>query len=115
MLVREVFVWEALRVLERVDGRRAGAVGVQEVTALDHEGFDDAVEFGQLVALELGGGGRPVADAKLAEIFGRERRCGGVEEHFHATEGFACKRGWMSWFCLDWIGLKGRAGCGGKW
>jgi hypothetical protein len=96
VLVREVLVWEALGVLEGVDGRRTGAVGVQEVTALDHEGFDDAVEFGQLVALERGGRGRPVADAKLAEIFGREWRRGGVEEHFYATERFACERGWMS-------------------
>lgn len=93
VLVREVLVWEALGVLEGVDGRRAGAVGVQEVTALDHEGFDDAVEFGQLVALERGGRGGPVADAKLAEIFGRERRRGGVKEHFYATEGFTCERG----------------------
>ena len=93
VLVREVLVGEALGVLEGVDGRRTGAVSVQEVTALDHEGLDDAMEFGQLVALEWGGGGGPVADAELAEIFGREWRRGGVEEHFYAAEGFACERG----------------------
>jgi hypothetical protein len=96
VLVREVLVWEALGVLEGVNGRRPGAIGMQEVTALDHEGLDDAVEFGQLVALEWGGGGGPVADAELAEVFGCEWRRGGVEEHFYAAEGFACKRGWMS-------------------
>lgn len=101
VLMREVLVGEALRVLKGVDGRRAGTVGVQEVTALDHEGFDDAVEFGQLVALERGRGGGPVADAELTEIFGRERRCGRVKEHFYAAEGFACRRGWISWFCLS--------------
>jgi len=101
--VREVLVGEALRVLEGVDGRRAGAIGVQEVTALDHEGLDDAVEFGQLVALEWGGGRGPVADAELAEVFGSEWRSGGVEEHFYAAEGFACERGWDE-FGFVWAG-----------
>jgi hypothetical protein len=107
VLVREVLVWEALGVLEGVNGRRPGAIGMQEVTALDHEGLDDAVEFGQLVALEWGGGGGPVADAELAEVFGCEWRRGGVEEHFYAAEGFACERGWMSWFRLGLDRVKG--------
>jgi hypothetical protein len=116
MLVREVLVWEALGVLEGIDRRRAGAVGMQEVTALDHEGLDDAVEFGQLVALKWGGGGWSVADAELAEVFGREWRRGGVEEHFYAAEGFTCERGWMSWFLFKLEKIKGKGrGWRKKW
>ena len=91
---------------EHLHGRGAGAVGVEEVAALDHKGFDDAVEFGELVALQRAGGGGPVADAVLAEVLGRERDGGGVEEHFYATEGFAWMGlvGWLVEFCscLDW-------------
>jgi hypothetical protein len=90
VLVREVLVREALRVPRGVDGGRARAVAVQEVAALDHEGLDDAVEFRELVALQGGGWGGAVADAELAEVFGRERGRGGVEDHFDAAEGLTC-------------------------
>jgi hypothetical protein len=90
VLVREVLVREALWVPRGVDGGRARAVAVQEVAALDHEGLDDAVEFGQLVALQGRGRGGPVADAELAEVFGGDGGGGGVEDHFDAAEGFAC-------------------------
>ena len=73
--------------------RRPRAVAVQKVAALDHEGLDDAVELGQLVALQRGRGGGPVPDAVLAEVLGRERSRVRVEEHLYAAEGFAWRQG----------------------
>lgn len=90
VLVREVLVGEAVRVFERVDGRRARAVGVQEVAALDHKGLDDAVEFRVLVALHRRGWRSAVADAELPEVFSRQRRCRRVEEHLDPAKWFAC-------------------------
>jgi hypothetical protein len=89
VLVCEILVRKALGVLERVDGGRAGAVGVQEVAALDHEGFDDAVEFGVLVALQRRGRCGAIANAELAEVFGGEWHGARVEKHFDPTERFA--------------------------
>jgi len=56
-----------------VDGLPAGAVAVREVTALEHELRDDAVELGVLVAVAL------LAGAQGAEVLGRLRDDIGVE------------------------------------
>lgn len=54
--------------LGAVDGGRAGAVAVEEVAALQHEVFDDAVEFAGFVALRSVGGVFGFARAELAEV-----------------------------------------------
>jgi len=62
--------------------------------------------------LEWGSGGGPVADAELSEVFGREWRRAGVEEHFYAAEGFACERG-MDKLVLFGLGKGGAVN--GEW
>ena len=85
VLVGEVLIREGGVV---VDARRACAVPVKEVAALDHEGLDHAVELGALVALRPAEGRLVLAGAELPEVLGRARDGGGVEEEFDAPEGF---------------------------
>ena len=61
MLLLEVLVGELLA----VDGLATGAVAAGEVTALEHELGDDAVESGALVAEAL------LAGAESSEVLGR--------------------------------------------
>ena len=57
--------------LVAVDGLAASAVAAGEVTALDHEVLDDAVELGALVAEGLpGAAGALLAGAESAEVLG---------------------------------------------
>lgn len=82
-----------------VDGNGASAVAVEEVSALDHEILDHAVEPGALVALRSALGVFRLAGAELAEVFGRLG--GDVCEEFHldAAERFSCGSGFFRRSC----------------
>ncbi len=87
MLEREVLIGKRLRA---VDADAARAVAVQEVAALHHEVFDDAVEFAAFVALWSALGVLALAGAELPEVFGGFGDGVGEELHLDSAEGFAC-------------------------
>ena len=86
VLQREILIRELLR---PVDGGAAGAVAVEEITALDHKVLDDTVEFGALVALRPPLRVLGLARAELAEVLGGARRDVCEEFDFDASEGLS--------------------------
>lgn len=86
---RKVLVREGFRA---VDACAAGAIAVQEVAALQHEVFDDAVELGAFVALGAAQVVLRLAGAELAEVLGGLGDGVGEEFDFEAAEGFAWGR-----------------------
>jgi hypothetical protein len=83
-----LLVLELPRTIDRSTPR---SVSINEIAALDHEVFDDTVEFAAFVALRTAQVVFRLASAELAEIFGSARHAVGVELHFDASEGFAAK------------------------
>ena len=86
MLQREVLVGKCFGA---VDAGTPGAVTVEKVAALQHEGGDYAVEFGPFVALRATEGGLRLAGAELSEVFGGLGDGVGEELDQDAAEGFA--------------------------
>jgi hypothetical protein len=78
----EAFIGERARA---VDAGRPGPVAVEEVAALDHEGFYDAVEEGAFVAdrlIEVGAGGANAVGMEVSVDVSclAEGVCGGLRE-----------------------------------
>lgn len=101
VLEGEVLVAEGRAVVDR---GTAGAVAIQEVAALDHEGRDHAVEFRGFVALRFAQWGFVLASAELAEVFGGSGHGAAEELHFDAAEGFA-------WGVVSMLAEGGGMGC----
>jgi len=74
-----------------INARAPRSIAVYEVTSLDHEIFDHAVELAALVALRAAQVVLGLAGAELAEVLGGARDGVGVELHFDAAEGFAAE------------------------
>lgn len=68
-----------------VHTRTARSIAINEVSSLDHEILDDAVEARTLVALRSVEVVAGFARAELAEVLGGARDGVGVEEHLNAA------------------------------
>ena len=81
VLQAEVLVGE----VGSVDAHGARAVAIDEIPALDHEVFDDAMELG---VFEAGGHAVPpeFAGTQLPEVLGGSGHHVGEQLHFHATD-----------------------------
>ena len=90
------------KTLRAIDRRRPRAVAVQEVSALNHEVLDDAMEFAAFVALWAAEMSFRFSCAELAEVL----CCAGddvcEELHFDAAEGLTAEGGVEEddWVCL---------------
>jgi hypothetical protein len=74
-----------------IDRGTASSIAINEISSLDHEVFDDSVEFAAFVALRAAQVVFRLARAELAEVLGGARDGVGVELHFDAAQGFAAE------------------------
>ena len=78
----EVLIRETLRA---IDSRGSRPIAVQEVSALNHEFFDDSMEFAALVALRTAEMGLRFSRAELTEVLGGARDNVCEELHFDSA------------------------------